>query len=437
MNYQSAVDYILSFADYERISRTGVVFDLKRIERLLARLGNPQDAARTVHIAGTKGKGSTAAMIASILYQSGYGTGLYTSPHLLSIRERIQVDGEPINEKAFTRLVSRLKPEFEAVNESGAYGELTTFELLTALALAHFKESAVDYQVLEAGLGGRLDATNVTRPEICVITSISYDHTDVLGDTLSLIAAEKAGIIKPKSVVVAARQTPEVTAVIEKTCREKDARLVSVESEISWQGQTAGPEGQTFRLKGISGEYDLSLPLAGEHQLENAAAAVAAVEVLKEQGARIPPESIALGLAGVRWPGRLQVMRREPWLVVDGAHNADSARRLAAALKRHFAFRRLTLIFGASSDKNIADMIAELAALPDRVIVTSSRHPRAVSPDSLADRFIRRGVTAGVTGNVSEAIETALAGAAPDDLICVTGSLFIVAEAMEYFGERG
>lgn len=435
MNYQSAVDYILSFADYERIPRSAVVFDLRRIEMLLARLGNPQDAAKTVHIAGTKGKGSTSAMIASILYQSGYRTGLYTSPHLLSIRERLQIDGEPITEKAFARLVSRLKPEFEAVNESGAYGELTTFELLTALALAHFKESAVDYQVLEAGLGGRLDATNVTSPEICVITSISYDHTDVLGDTLAEIATEKAGIIKPKSVVVVTRQSPEAMAVIEKTCREKDARLVSVGSEITWQRQTAGPDGQTFRLKGISGEYDLSLPLAGEHQLENAAAAVAAVEVLKEHGARISPESIARGLARVHWPGRLQVMRREPWLVVDGAHNADSARRLVTALGQHFTFQRLTLIFGASSDKNIADMVAELASFPDRVIVTSSRHPRAVSPDSLAHQFARQRVTAEVTENVSEAIEIALAGAMPGDLICVTGSLFIVAEAMEYFVE--
>lgn len=433
MNYQSAVDYILSFADYERIPRSAVVFDLRRIEMLLARLGNPQDAAKTVHIAGTKGKGSTSAMIASILYQSGYGTGLYTSPHLLSIRERLQVDGEPITEKAFARLVSRLKPEFEAVNESGVYGELTTFELLTALAFAHFKESAVDYQVLEVGLGGRLDATNVTRPETCIITSISYDHTDVLGDTLSQIAAEKAGIIKPKSVVVVAQQSPEARAVIEKTCRENDARLVSVGSEITWQRQTAGPDGQTFRLKGITGEYDLSLPLAGEHQLENAAAAVAAVEVLKEHGAHISPRSIARGLAQVHWPGRLQIMRREPWLVVDGAHNADSARRLVAALTQHFAFQRLTLIFGASSDKNIAGMVAELASFPDTVIVTSSRHPRAMSPDSLAGQFARQGITAEVTENVSEAIEIALAGAVPGDLICVTGSLFIVAEAMEYF----
>lgn len=257
----------------------------------------------------------------------------------------------------------------------------------------------------------------------------------MLGDTLSRIAAEKAGIIKPKSVVVVVRQSPEAMTVIEKTCRENDARMVSVSSEVTWQRQTAGPYGQTFRLKGISGEYDLSLPLAGEHQLENAAAAVAAVEVLREHGAHISPVSIARGLAQVHWPGRLQVMRREPWLVVDGAHNTDSARRLVEALRQYFTFQRLTVIFGSSSDKNIAGMAAELASFPDRVIVTSSRHPRAVSPDSLADEFARLGVTAEVTENVSEAIEITLAGAAPGDLICVTGSLFIVAEAMEYFGE--
>jgi dihydrofolate synthase/folylpolyglutamate synthase len=359
---------------------------------------------------------------------------LYTSPHLLSIRERIQIDGEPITEEAFARLVNMMKPEVEAVNESGTYGELTTFELLTALAFAHFKESAVDYQVLETGLGGRLDATNVTKPEAGVITSISYDHTDVLGDTLAEITAEKAGIIKPGSAVVAAPQSPEAMAVIEEACREKGVRLVKVGTDVTWQSKTFNPEGQTFRLKGITDQFDLRLPLAGEHQMENAATAVAAVEVLGEHGAHVSKENIERGLERVRWPGRLQIWKRRPWVVVDGAHNADSACRLVAALKQHFDFERMTLIFGASSDKNIGGMAGELASFPDKVIVTSSRHPRAVAPDRLVNEFSEWGIVPVAAENVASAVEMAMAGAAPKDLICVTGSLFIVAEAMEYFG---
>ncbi len=433
MNYPEAVAYILSYADYERVPRSAVVFDLKRIQLLLARLDNPQDVPKTVHVAGTKGKGSTAAMIAAILTRAGYRTGLYTSPHLRTIRERVSIDGEPVTEEAFARLVDRLEPEAAAVNGSGVSGELTTFELLTALAFLHFRENAVDYQVLETGLGGRLDATNVTRPAVCVITAISYDHTDVLGNTLARIAAEKAGIIKPGCTVVTAPQAPEAMKVIRKVCAERSARLLALGRDVNWQALTAAPDGQTFRLSGLSGQYELSLPLAGEHQMENAAAAVTAIEVLKEDGADVSRESIARGLGRVRWPGRLQVLRQKPWLVADGAHNADSARRLVKALRQHFDFKRLTLIFGASADKNVADMAAELAPFPDTVIVTSSRHPRAIAAGKLAEEFSRRGVTAVVAENVTRAIDAALAGASEGDLVCVTGSLFIVAEALEYF----
>ena len=289
MNYQTALDYILSFADYERLPRSALVFDLRRMESLLERLGNPQEAAKSIHVAGTKGKGSTAAMIASILTQAGYRTGLYTSPHLLTLTERIQVDGKPIDEDAFARLAEVLKPQVEAVNRTGDFGELTTFELLTALAFAYFRERDADYQVLETGLGGRLDATNVVKPEVCVITSISYDHMDVLGDTLTQIATEKAGIIKPGSTVVCSPQFSEAMTVIERICREQEARLIRVGIEVTWQSKAFAPERQSFTLKGLMREYDLTLSLIGEHQLENAAAAVTAVEVLTDRGANISP----------------------------------------------------------------------------------------------------------------------------------------------------
>jgi len=432
MDFQAAVDYILSFADYERMPRSAVVFDLRRIELLLGGMGSPQYAAKSVHIAGTKGKGSTAAMIASILTRSGYRTGLYTSPHLLSIRERIQVDGQCIPEDVFARLAAAIKPEAQAVNASSGLGQLTTFELLTALAFLHFREQAVDFQVVETGLGGRLDATNVVRPEVCVITSVSYDHMDVLGDTLASIAKEKAGVIKTGSVAVTSPQAPEAMAVIEAVCREKGVRLVEVGREVTWQRETHGPDGQSFKLKGLSKDYDLSIPLLGAHQLENAATAVAVAEVLAERGAGITGEHIAAGLAQVQWPGRMQVLHRKPWFVVDGAHNSDSSRKLVAALREYFVYDKAVLIFGASSDKNVAGMVDELASFPDMVIVTHSHHPRALDTQRIIGEFARKGVVREMAESVPAAIERALSLAGPDDLVCATGSLFIVAEVMEY-----
>ncbi len=436
MDYQEALDYILKFADYERQPRSAVVFDLRRVELLLERLGNPQKAARSIHVAGTKGKGSTAAMIATILTRAGYRVGLYTSPHLLSFTERIQVSGKPIAEDAFARLTQLLQPEVEAVNRDGTFGELTTFELLTALAFAYFREMGVDYQVVEVGLGGRLDATNVVQPMVAVITSISYDHTDVLGDTLTKIATEKAGIIKPGSTVVCSPQFPEAMAVIKGVCRERGARLVPVDSQC-WQRTAFTPEGQSFTLKGRHGEYNLTIPLLGEHQLENAAVAVSVVEVMTEMGVKIAPASITAGLANVYWPGRLQIVHRQPWVIVDGAHNAYSARRLGEALRQYFPFDRLILIFGASSDKQVGGMVAQLAPLAREVVVTRSRHPRAVAPAVLVSEFSTWGTVTEVAGSVAAAVELALAKAKPQDLICATGSIFVIAEVMEYLAKPG
>lgn len=427
MDYQEALEYILRFADYERLPRSGIVWDIKRIERLLEKLGSPQHAARSIHVAGTKGKGSTAAMVASILARAGYRTGLYTSPHLLSFTERIQANGRPIAEADWARLTAALVSEVEAVNAEGDLGELTTFEILTALAFMYFREIKADYQVLEVGLGGRLDATNVVRPSVCVITSISYDHTDVLGDTLAKIATEKAGIIKSGATVVCSPQRPEAMAVIERVCRDKGVRLVRLGVDITWQTGRFSHEGQTFHLKGLEGEYDLKIPLLGEHQVENAAAAVAAVEVLD---ARVSAEDIAGGLARVKWPGRLQVLRREPWVVVDGAHNADSMKKLGEALKKYFKYDRLTLVLGFSADKDISGMVAEAVKMTGDIIVASSRHPRSVKPAALANEFSRQGVTARPAQSVAEALKLALETANPHDLICAAGSVFVIAEVV-------
>ena len=432
MNYQAALDYLLSFADYERAPRSAVIFDLRRMEMLLGRLGSPEAGAIPIQVAGTKGKGSTATMIASILTVAGYKTGLYTSPHLHAFTERVGVDGVPIAEGEFARLVEILEPEVEAVNRFGAFGQLTTFELLTALAFAYFKGRGVAFQVLETGLGGRLDATNVVKPGVDVITSISFDHTEVLGNTLTQIAREKAGIIKPGSMVVSSPQFPEAMAVIEEVCREWGVRLVRVGSDVIWQRKAFSSEGQSFQLKGLKGRYDLSLPLIGEHQLENAATAVAAVEILSDLGVTVPSESIAAGLAQVHWPGRLQVLRRKPWFIVDCAHNAYSAKRLAEALKEYFDFERVILILGVSSDKDVAGMVAELSPLSAMVIATGTHHPRALEPARIADEFSKRGIVPEVVENITSAVDLALARAKPEDLICATGSIFVVAEVMEY-----
>ena len=431
--FRAAEDYVLGFADYERLSRSAVVFDLARVEALLERLGRPHVAAKSVHIAGTKGKGSTSAMIASMLTASGYRTGLYTSPHLLTIRERIQVDGKPIPKGDFVEAVDRLKPEIEDVNHLDISGELTTFEILTAMAFVHFRDSAVDFQVMETGLGGRLDATNVVKPEVCVITSISLDHTEVLGDTIAQIAAEKAGIIKPCSTVVCAPQVPEAAAAIEKACLEKGASLIKAGDEANWRNVSISQSGQSFHLKGIRNSYDLNIPLFGEYQLENAALAVAALEVMVDRGASIAVEDMATGLAKVHWPGRLQVLQHDPLFIVDGAHNAYSAMKLGESLKQYFIFDGAILIVGTSQDKNVAGIVAELSRFSNNVIVTRSQHPRAAETSLLEAEFSKWGTPPQVTEDTPAAVRLALNSAKPGDLICATGSLFVVSEAIEYY----
>ena len=433
MDYQAALDYIYSFIDYEtmHLPRSAVNYDLRRVEELLFRLGNPHLAAKSVHIAGTKGKGSVAAMVTAVLIASGYTTGLYTSPHLNDLRERIRVNGELITEGELIALVERLKPEVEIVNQEATYGELTTFELLTALGFAHFKLKGVDFQVVEVGLGGRLDATNVIQPEVGIITSISLDHTDVLGNSLAEIAREKAGIIKPGSMVVTSPQLDEVAQVIEKTCRSCKAELVRVGSDVVWQSLGFDAERQLLQVKGKLGSYELSIPLLGRYQLENAATAVAALEVLVSKGFKISRDSIINGLAQVSWPGRFQILSHRPLLVVDGAHNPDSARKLKQSLVQYFAFDRAILVIGVSSDKDVAGIISELVPLFDKVIVTRSRHPRAMSLEQLIAVFRRCGIEVQAVEAVSEALSLALSMAGARDLVCVAGSLFVVGEAIE------
>jgi len=371
-------------------------------------------------------------MVTSALIASGYTTGLYTSPHLHTWRERMRVNGEIISEEDFAALVGKVKPEVEALNQKATYGPLTTFELITALGFAYFKQKTVDFQVMEVGLGGKFDATNIIRPEVCIITSISFDHTDVLGNSLAKIATEKSGIIKPGCTVVTAPQYEEVSKVIDENCQSRGVELVRVGSDVTWESLRSDLSRQLLKVTGRLGSYELSIPLLGDYQLGNAATAVAALEVLAERGFNISRDSIVSGLAQVSWPGRFQILSHNPLLVVDGAHNPDAARRLKQSIKQYLHYDRATLVMGASSDKDIAGIVSELAHFFNKVIVTRSQHPRAMVPVNIAAEFNQRGVEAEVTEGVPAALSLALFKAQSRDLVCVIGSLFVVAEAIEH-----
>ena len=433
MDYQSAIKYIYSLTDYEKIPGSAWIndFDLRRMEELLYRLGKPHQGIKSVHIAGTKGKGSTAAMIASVLVAAGYRVGLYTSPHLSTPRERIRIGSNLISEAEFGILMDEVMPEVEAVNKDNRYGKLTTFEVFTALTFLYFKRAGVDFQVLEVGLGGRLDATNVINADVSVITTISLDHTDILGNNLVDIAAEKAGIIKSGNVVVSSIQCLEAVTVIETACLKAGATLIKVGKDVLWQKGSYGLSGQTFILKGIRREYYISIPLLGGHQLENAATAVASIECLINQGNNITAENISSGMSQVQCPGRIQILKEDPLLIVDGAHNADSARRLKEAIVEYFSYNHLILIVGTSIDKDIAGIADELCDIADIIIVTHSRHPRSAGNDILTSRFSKKNNKVHSAQDITSALQLAYSLAGKRDLICATGSLFVVAEVME------
>ena len=443
MDYRQAIDYLLSFTDWERTAAQAFAaanFDLRRVHSLLARLGNPHLGRRTVHIAGSKGKGSIAAMTAAVLSAAtNEGIGLYTSPHLHTFCERIAVDGRPIAQADFARWTEAVAPAAAAENADGRFGQLTTFELLTALAFLHFRERDAGWQVLEVGIGGRLDATSVVEEkDVAVIGPISLEHTAILGETVEEIAAEKAAIIRPgRPVVMAPQPFLAAAAVIRHQATEAGAPLVDVTNSYSWERLTWDLSGQSLRLHGPRGQREMWLPLLGAHQLENAATAVAVIDILLEGGASTDglEPAIAAGLREVNWPGRLEVLREGPLVVADGAHNGDSARRLREALRDYFQFRRLILVSGVSRDKTLEDMAQELAPLATLVIATRSQHPRAADAAVVAAAYAAAGAATEIAPSVPEALGRALALAAPEDLVCVVGSLFVVAEAREHILE--
>jgi dihydrofolate synthase/folylpolyglutamate synthase len=436
MNFTEAEQYLYSFTDYEKvpgIAYTAANYDLRRMELLLEPLGNPHLGTPTIHVAGTKGKGSTAAMIANILATAGYRTGLFTSPHLHSVRERARINSDLISESEFASIVTEIEPVVTKINRENSFGQLTTFEVLTAVVFTYFKRNNVDFQVLEVGLGGRLDATNVAQGDICIITSISLDHTEVLGNTPAKIAAEKAGIIKEDSLVINLPQTEDVNEIIYKTCQLYGCNMLQVGKDILWQRTGGNTHRQFFTVITANAKYPVELPLTGDFQMENASAAIAAIEALQESGADIGPDHILIGLKNIDWPGRLQILHEAPLVVADGAHNGHSMSKLIETIKKYFNYRECFIIFGSSIDKDVDSMARILSTFTRKVLVTSSKHPRAASRETISAQFTKAGIAVNEADSIDAAINKCMAEAGKEDLIVVTGSLFVVAEAIRYF----
>lgn len=438
MKYHDALRYLYGLVDYEkrRIERyTPEEFRLERVVTFLEKMGNPQRAYPKIHIAGTKGKGSVAVMLASVARAGRLNVGLYTSPHLHTYRERLQINGEPISRQEMAALIEEIQPLVETVPD------ITIFEVTTALAFRYFARREVDLAVIEVGLGGRLDATNVITPLLSIITSLSLDHTYLLGNTLAEIAREKAGIIKAGIPVVSAPQRTEAMDVLRQIAGERDAPFIQVGQDWTWEPGNHSLEGQTLTFQcaaaasDLEGEYQISL--LGDFQQENAATALTALAVLQERGHDwITPEAVRAGLSQTLWPGRMELLNREPLLLVDCAHNPYSAQTLAHSLQTWFPDKHWVLIYGASNDKDIRGMLRALLPLSEHVVVTRSYHPRAASPYTLADHCAELGQGAEIAINPSRALEQVFRQLQPGRGILATGSIFLVADIRKSWGQK-
>jgi dihydrofolate synthase/folylpolyglutamate synthase len=408
---------------------------LRRMRHLLELLGDPHTQLRSVLIAGTKGKGSTAVMVAEVLQAAGLRVGLTVKPHLVDYRERIQVDGHPISPSDLASLVERVRPAVEA-NRSLPWGPPTYVETTVAMAFLHFVRASVDVAVVEVGIGGRLDATNVLTPLVSVITPISFDHTDLLGDTLDAIAREKAGIIRPGGRVACAPQPPEARAVIAATCGELGARLVEVGKDVVIAACRPSLEGVDAVIDGVRARYEVHLPLLGRHQAVNAATAVAALELLEEGGYRVGPQAVQGGLARVRWPARVELLGTRPYTLVDVGHNPASMQALCETLDELFAGRRVVAVFGMLRTKDYRSVTALLAPRADVVIATTPDNPHALPAEELAEVARPYAPHVEAVPDRQEAVARAVALAGPEDVLVVTGSFYLVGEARERLCRR-
>ena len=450
MDYKAALAYIEQFIDYERspdFARQARFYNLNRISRLLDLVGNPHDRLKVIHVAGSKGKGSTAALIASVLTHAGYKTGLFTSPHLITPRERCRVDGKLISKAEVACYIEKLKPAIETVSDS-EFGRVSFFEIYTALAFTYFADKATDFAVVEVGLGGRLDATNVVSPVTSVITPIGLEHTAILGETYTEIASEKAEIIKHGCPVALAPQHPEARAVLENVANERNALIVEVNNfvrrdpEVSVSQLVLNAEGvpiaQQFDVEINSKRYsELTLSLLGHHQYVNATTAIAAIECLKQKGYEIPKDSVYAGFKHVQWHGRIQRVMSAPLVVLDGAHSLVSMKALCRAIRDDFRYTQAIFIVSIMKDKDLAAIGEIVSKTADSVIATQvSNNPRVLPAETINHAW--SGICNKITACPSPemAITKVLSDASPKDLICITGSLYLVGQALKFFNRN-
>ncbi len=416
--YAEAIRYL------ESLHRFGIHLGLERMEAILERLGNPQDSLKVIHVGGSNGKGSVVAILSSVLKEANYTVGIYTSPHLVDYTERFQINFEPITAEEFVAQVNKVRPVIEEVRK-GPAGEPTEFEVLTAMAFNYFKEKNVNYLVLEVGLGGRLDATNVVKaPLATIITNVELEHTAQLGETIEKIAAEKAGIIKPGVPVITAASGPALE-VIQQAAKERNAPVFPFSAE-RFKLKNSTLEGLVM----IDKTYrELHLGLLGTHQFQNGSVVIKACEILMNKGVTLFKDYYRRGFKKAFWPGRFEIVRQEPMVILDGAHNPAAAKALAASAKHLLKEKPVTLVLGVLEDKDYESMVRELVPIASKVVVTSPEIQRALAAGTLAEVVRKNGKEAVVKPNVAEAVEEALRLTPADEAVLVTGSLYTVGNA--------
>jgi dihydrofolate synthase/folylpolyglutamate synthase len=438
-SFKQAEDFLLQTIDYEKLTQykyDTTSFDLKRMEEMMSFVGNPHKRSKCVHITGTKGKGSTAIIIASILKELGLRTGLFTSPHLIYLGERMKVNDIMIPKNTFVQLISKLKPYIDSTVLKNPTLMPTFFEIVTAIAFLYFERMKVDISVLEVGMGGRLDSTNIIKPEVAVITPVGYDHMDKLGCTLEKIAYEKAGIIKESVPVVSSIQTPKALTIITKTSKEKNAHLYLIGKDVSIHDikiiQRNGLHGTECQIKTWRNSYEnVFLPLIGRHQIENCATAIATIEVLSEAGViNADNETIINALAKVKCPARIEVISNNPLIVLDTAHTVASMKILKESIQETLSYKNLILVIGLSSDKDIEGVLREIVCIADNLILTRTGNTREADPEHMAvvvKSFYPKKPL--VIEDIDEALNEATRIATKEDLICITGSFFLAGKA--------
>lgn len=424
-DYQESLEYLVNLTTF------GMNFGLGRIQELLKRLGNPEKALRVIHVGGTNGKGSTVVMIARILQEAGYRVGVFTSPHLHDWRERMVINGQMIPKDKVIQVIQRVRPYLEAMVAEG-FEHPTEFEVSTALAFLYFAEENVDFALIEVGLGGAIDSTNVVSPLISVITNIGMDHMDYLGNDLISIAKVKAGIIKPHSIVVTASDNPDVIQVFRDQANAAGVPLCLVGEDVRWESTEIGEQEQEFKLIGLNANYEkLRLPLTGLHQLRNAATAITVCELLQTKyDTHIPQAAIYAGIHQVKWPGRLELLSLKPKILLDGAHNLEGALTLVQALPL-YARDKLILCLGMLGDKEREKVVTMLVPLADEIIITRPNSPRAGDWRALGSLAEQHGRPVTCIEDPKEAVLFALSRLQENDLLCVTGSIYMVADARQ------